>query len=152
MILRGELELRFKIPHKVIIKNHKKSKPRETEKHYLVHLTIGGKQTSGSSPGGKDQKELEGSLKVFSQDGHGVMFFILVVKFHTHVEAATLCATGGAHTLTCCSHTFCAQRARCVLRTSSCVSHTHCSRSWKMMFVACACRLSWFLSSFTRLR
>ena len=131
MILRGELELRFKIPHKVIIKNHKKSKPRETEKHYLVRLTIGGKQTSGSSPGGKDQKDLEGSLKVFSQDGHGVMFFFLVVKFHIHVEAATLCATGGVHTLTCCSHTFCAQRAHCVLRTSSCVSHTHCSRSWK---------------------
>ena len=38
------------------------------------------------------------------------------------------------------------------LRTSSCVSHTHGSRSWKMMFVACACRLSWFLSCFTRLR
>ena len=55
----------------------------------------------------------------------------LVVKLHTHVEAATLCATTGVHTLTCCSHIFCAQRDHCVLRTSSCVSHTHGSRSWK---------------------
>ena len=36
-----------------IIENHKKSMPRETEKHELIHLTIGGKQKSGTSPGGR---------------------------------------------------------------------------------------------------
>ena len=33
MTIRGEPERRFKIPHKGIIKNQKKSMPRETEKH-----------------------------------------------------------------------------------------------------------------------
>ena len=33
LVLRGEPNLRFKIPHKRIIKNQKKSMPRETEKH-----------------------------------------------------------------------------------------------------------------------
>ena len=36
---------------------------------------IGGKQTSGPSPGERDQKEHEGSPKVFSQNGHGAMIF-----------------------------------------------------------------------------
>ena len=33
MTIRGEPELRFKIPHKGIIQNQKESMPRETEKH-----------------------------------------------------------------------------------------------------------------------
>ena len=57
MTIRDEPAFRFKIPHKCIIKNQKKSMPRETEKHKLVHLMIGRKQTCGPSPGGRDQKE-----------------------------------------------------------------------------------------------
>ena len=80
------------------------------------------------------------------------MFFFLVVKFHTHVEAATLCATGGVHIFTCCSHTFCALARS--LRTSHIFMRvTHALlKVMKKMFVACACRPSWFLSCFTRLR
>ena len=55
--------------------------PRETEKHSLMHLTIGGKQTGGPSPGEGDPKNLEGSLKVFSQDGDGVMSFLFFDVF-----------------------------------------------------------------------
>ena len=62
ILLRDEPELRFKSSHKGIIKNQKKSLPRETEKHSLKHLTIAGKRTSGER-----SKEPEGSLKVFSQ-------------------------------------------------------------------------------------
>ena len=57
------------------------SRIRETEKHSLIRLTIGGKETRGLSPGAKDQKNLEGSLKVFSQDGHGVMNFCFCFIF-----------------------------------------------------------------------
>ena len=58
-----------------MIKNQKRSMPRETEKNQITHPMIGGKQTSGPNSGEKDQKELEGNLKAFSQDGHGVMSF-----------------------------------------------------------------------------
>ena len=129
MILRGEPELSFKIPHKVIIKNHKKSKPRETEKRLLIHLTIGGKQTGGSSPGGKDKKGLRRKSEGVFQDGHGVMIFSSSKVSHSRWSSYFVC--DGRCTLTCCSHIFCAHRAHCVLRTSSCVSHTHGSRSWK---------------------
>ena len=66
--------------------------PWETEKHYLIHLTIGGKQTGGTSPGGRDQ------------NGHGVVkserfFLSLDSGFRTHVVATTVCATVSAHTL-----------------------------------------------------
>ena len=84
---------------------------------------IGGKQTSGPSPGERDQKELEGSLKVFSQDGHGVIFLVEEVVptgFRTHVVATTVCATGSVlH-----AHFFwCTYTAR-TLRTFVCVLHT----------------------------
>ena len=69
IILRDEPELRFKIPHKGIIENQKKSMPRETEKHLLIHLMIDGKQMVG------ELKKTEGSLRIFSQDGHAVMIF-----------------------------------------------------------------------------
>ena len=59
MTIRGEPQLSFKMPHNGIIKNQKKSMPRETEKHSLIHLTIGGKQISGPSPGERDQKNLK---------------------------------------------------------------------------------------------
>ena len=36
--------------HRGINKNQKKSKPRKTEKHRLVHMIIGGKQIGGTSP------------------------------------------------------------------------------------------------------
>ena len=61
MALRDEPNLRFKIPHNGITKNQQKSMPRETEKHSLINLMIGGGQTNGTSLGGKDQ------------DGHGMM-------------------------------------------------------------------------------
>ena len=48
-------------PHKDITKNQKTSMPRETEKHSLINLMIGGKQICGTSPGGQNQ------------DGHGEM-------------------------------------------------------------------------------
>ena len=148
MILRGEPELRFKIPHKVIIKNHKKSKPRETEKHLLIHLTIGGKQTSGSSPGGKDQKDLEGSLKVFSQDGHGVMIFSCSKVSHSRWSSYFVCDGRCTHTHLLLAH---------FLRTSRSLHiFMRVTHAWlkvmKNVFVACACRLSWFLSCFARLR
>ena len=44
-----------------------------------------------------------------SQDGHGVMIFalfLLVVRVRTHEAATTVCATGGVHTLICCTHIF----------------------------------------------
>ena len=56
---RDELELGFKTPHKGITQNQKKNMPRETEKHTLVHLTIGGKQTGGPSLAERDQKNLK---------------------------------------------------------------------------------------------
>ena len=56
ILLRDEPGLRFKTPHKGTIKNQMKSMPRETEKQSLTHLTVGGKQTSGPSPGERDQK------------------------------------------------------------------------------------------------
>ena len=52
------------------------------------------------------------------------VFFRQFFGFRTHVVATTVCTTGR------CTHSlvartfFCAQRAHCVLRTSSCVSHT----------------------------
>ena len=53
---------------------------------------IGGKQTGGPSPGGKDQ------------GGHGVtksevFYFLKNSGFHTDVVATTVFATGGVHTL-----------------------------------------------------
>ena len=53
-----------------------------------------------------------------------VFFRQVFFGFRTHVVATTVCTTGGAHTHTVARTFFCAQRAHCVLRTSSCVSHT----------------------------
>ena len=72
---RGEPELRFTIPHKGIIENQKKSMPRETEKREHIHLMIGGRQTSGPSPGERDQKNLKEVWEHSLKDGHGVMNF-----------------------------------------------------------------------------
>ena len=73
-----------------IIENQKKSMPQKTEKHELIHLTIGGKQRGGTSPGGR------------SQVGHGVTkseeFFFFNSGFCTHVVATTVCATGSVRT------------------------------------------------------
>ena len=87
MVFRGEPNLRFKFHTICITNNQQKSMPRETEKHSL--MMTGGKQISGQRPGGRNQ------------DGHGMTksedFF--VSGFRTHVVAATVCATGGVHTL-----------------------------------------------------
>ena len=111
---------------------------------------IGGKQTSGPIPGGRDQKELglksEGILSRWSRSDEFFVFdFSVVVKTHvvvevrTHVAATTVCATGRVHTLTCCTHIFLhITRAQFVCAhplTSSCVSHTrmaqvHIKKCW----------------------
>ena len=125
---------------------------------------IGGTQSSGPSPGGKDRKNLDWSLRVFSQDGHGVMifcfWFLVVVRTHvvvevrTHVVANIVCER--------CTHSlvartfFCAQRTHCVLRTSSCVAHTCMAQGHEKS--VCCVRMSSLLispspfSCFTRLR
>ena len=56
---------------------------RETETNWLLHLIIGGKQTGGTSLGGKDH------------DGHGMTKseFFLYSEFRTQVVATTVCAT-----------------------------------------------------------
>ena len=98
IIIRDEPELRFKTPHKGIIKNQKKSMPRETEKHSLIHMRIDGKQTSGPSLGERDQKNLK-SLK----GGNGVMicffsknFLVGIVHRGSHPRSSnyTVFATG----------------------------------------------------------
>ena len=61
MVLRDEPKPRPKPHTKTSPQNQKTSMPRETEKHSLINLMIGGKQISGTYPGGQNQ------------DGHGVM-------------------------------------------------------------------------------
>ena len=104
-----------------------------------------GKQTGGPSLGESDQKELEGSPEVFSQDGHGVMSFVFVSIFssgvvligvRTHVVATTVCDGVCTHTLICCTHIFwCMYTAR-TLRTFLCVLHTCIAQGC----LQCACR------------
>ena len=74
-----------------------------------MHLTIGGKQTSGPSLGEKDQKNLEGSLKVFSQGGNWSDEFFFYSNFFTfngrthrgsHPRSSNHCVCYGG-----CTHT-----------------------------------------------
>ena len=69
---------------------------------------IGGKQTSGPSPGERDRKEHEGSPKVLSQNGHGAMIFSFFwlsssrCRSHScsHARSSNDCVSDGE-----CTHT-----------------------------------------------
>ena len=80
---------------------------------------IGGKQTCGPSPGERDQKEHEGSPKVFSQNGHGAMIF----QF--------FCSRGRSHS---CSHprstNYCVCDGEC--------THTHLLHVHFLVYIHCA--------------
>ena len=128
MTIRGEPELRIKYHTKASSRIRRQACLGE-----LIRLMTGGKQTSGE----RDQKEHEGSFKVFSQDGHGVMsFFVFVSNFsdrvvltrvRTHEVATAVCATEAQFTI--CTHIFvvfvhCAYTSHILMR----VTHMHGSR------------------------
>ena len=88
-------------------------KPRSI--HSFIQLTIGGKQTCGPSPGGRDQKEpgLK-SESILSRWSWSDEFFVLIffngrvvpTGVRTHVVATTVCATGSVHTHSLVARTF----------------------------------------------
>ena len=94
----------------------------------------------------RDQKEPEGSLRIFSQDGHGVMtfcFWLFSCRGRTHnVVATAVWATERCtHTPTCCTHIF--LRTARSLRTSHTLMHVN-THAWlkSQVLVACACHIS----------
>ena len=58
LILRGELELRFKNSTKKHLQGSEKRRKHASEtREALTHTSDGGKQNYGPSPGGRDQEE-----------------------------------------------------------------------------------------------
>ena len=109
----------------------------------------GGNQTRGPSPGERDQKELEGSLKVFSQRWSWCDYFFLVgVGWNfsgrgrtyrgSHPRSSNYCVCDRVvfrHSFIARTFFWCTFTAR-TLRTFSCVLHTCMAQGC----LQCACR------------
>ena len=116
MTTRSEPELRFKTPRRGIIKNQKKSIPRETEKHSFIHTADDWwKANLWTKSWWRDQKEpgLK-SESILSRWSWSDEFFVLIffngrvvpTGVRTHVVATTVCATGSVHTHSLVARTF----------------------------------------------
>ena len=130
--------------------------PREAEEPPLT--MIDEKPTDGTSTSKKDQDghgmmKSEKFQRVPNPDDELNIFLKMIMEwwmllffstefswqsffgFCTHVEATTVCTTGGVHTLTCCTHIFLLHSLSAHSRTSSCVcTYTHGSSVCKKVF------------------
>ena len=102
-------------------------------------------------------REIKKNIKEVRQDGDGVMIFCSFSSsrgrttwVRTHTTATTVCATGGVHTLTCCTlmffllHTHSVHTSHILMR----VAHMHGSRVSAVRMSSSLCHLTFSLLVF----
>ena len=114
VVLRGEPNFRFKIPHSGFIKNQQKRMPRETERH--SPMMIGGKPIGGQRLG---ERNKDGSGTTKSEE-----FFCLRIS---HPRSGNYCVCDGG-----CTHTPC--RTHIFLTHFPCVAYRHRAHAWLKVF------------------